>query len=172
MIRFGNSEKPAGDKSSLAYSYRRERDFFFFRMGERDWSSPSSPCYLDLTVLPIPVSSPLLLHIPRIPGPDAANHLVQPPHPPRDPASTAPPPARAYPNHGADLGAAGGAPSHGPRRRGGPRKAAQLRCDATRCRHPPPPQPPPPRHPSSAASAAASTCSSPAPARSSSCPCS
>lgn len=83
---------------------------------------------------------------------------------------TAPPPARAYPNHRADLGAAGGAPSHGPRRRGGARKAAQLRCDATRRRHPPPPQPPP-QHPSSAA-AAASSCSSPGPARSSSYPCS
>jgi hypothetical protein len=106
------------------------------------------------------------LHIPAKSRTDATNHLVQSPPPPRDP-----PPARVYPNHRADLGAAGGAPSNGPRRRGGPRKAEQLRCDATRCRHPPPPQPPP-RHPSSAAAAAASGCSSLGPARSSSFPCS
>lgn len=108
-----------------------------------------------------PVSSPLYCTPPA----NSQTQRDQPPCPvipsPARSSRTAPPPTRPDPNRRPDLGAAAGAPSHGPRRR----PAALLRCDATRRRHPPPTQPP--RHPSSAA---ASSCSSPGPARSSSCP--
>lgn len=122
-----------------------------------------APCVLPHRSLPLLLQSPprFIAHPPRIPRPNATNHLVQSSPPPARSSRTAPPPTRPDPNRRPDLGAAVGAPSHGPRRR----PAALLRCDATRRRHPPPTQPP--RHPSSAA---ASSCSSPGPARSSSCP--
>lgn len=128
---------------------------------------------------PVRVTSPLFLLflssslLPALLHTHFANSQTQrdqPPCPvipsPARSSRTAAPPTRPDPNRRPDLGVAAGAPSHGPRRR----PAALLRCEATRRRHPPPTQPPPrpPRHPSSAAS----SCSSPGPARSSSCPCS
>jgi hypothetical protein len=64
----------------------------------------------------------------RILGLDAINTL---PPPPVRSSQTAPPPARACPNYRLDLGAAGGAPSRGPRRQGGPEGGAtEMRRDA------------------------------------------
>jgi hypothetical protein len=58
-------------------------------------------------------------------------------------SQTSPPPARACPNYRSDLGAAGGAPSRGPRRQGGPEGgAAEMRRDAV----------PPPTAPSASSS--------------------
>jgi hypothetical protein len=92
----------------------------------RWWEKIRASTPLHVVFLAEIFAPPLYYTSRRIPGPDAINPL-----PPARSSQPAPPPARACPNYRSDLGAAGGAPSRGPRRQGGPEGgAAEMRRDA------------------------------------------
>lgn len=76
MIRFGILKKQETSHHSLTVTGGRERETGHPLPPRVTSTSPRSHSSL----------LPTLLHIPRIPGPDATNHLLQVTPPPRDPA--------------------------------------------------------------------------------------